>query len=94
MIHWEARTKPSRAIASAGGFTEGLRYASTEWLKASMPVAAVNCAGRESVNSGSAITVLATILRFTATHLRPESNVITQARPISAPVPAAVGIAI
>ena len=59
-----------------------------------MPVAAVNFFGSERVNSGSAITVFATMLRFTATHFLPEFNVITHARPISAPVPAAVGIAI
>ena len=59
-----------------------------------MPVAAVSRGGRLRVNPGSAMIVSATIFRLTATHLRPSCSDITDARPISAPVPAAVGMAI
>ena len=78
----------------AGGFTLGLIVVSTPWLSASIPVAAVRCGGSDRVSSGSQITTSATMLRLTATHFDPSSSDMTQARPTSAPVPAAVGIAI
>ena len=64
-------------------------------MKASMPVPAVSLAGRPTVSSGSAITIDGIILGWKITFLVCVSwLVITEARPVSEPVPAVVGTAI
>ena len=60
-----------------------------------MPVPAVSLAGRPTVSSGSAITIAGIIFGWKITFLVcVSSSVITEARPVSEPVPAVVGTAI
>ena len=60
-----------------------------------MPVAAVSFGGRPTVSSGSAITIAGIILGWKITFLVCVfSSVMTDARPVSEPVPAVVGTAI
>ena len=64
-------------------------------MKASMPVPAVSLGGRPTVSSGSAMTIDGIILGWKITFLVCVSwLVITEARPVSEPVPAVVGTAI
>jgi hypothetical protein len=54
----QARDAPSSAMASAGGLINGQRYVSMQWVRASMPVAAVNNGSNFSVSSGSHIALV------------------------------------
>ena len=61
-------------------------------VSASMPVAAVTCGGRPSVNSGSANTTLARIFALKTTRFKCVSfSLTTDERPTSEPVPEVVG---
>ena len=92
---WPAqRTRPSCAIASAGGLTAGARNVSMQWAMASMPVPAVRAGGRPRVSSGSHRAHLGIRCGLRRASLRPSSSTITVPRPTSLPVPAVVGMAI
>ena len=64
------------------------------WERASIPTAAVTCAGSPTVSSGSAITTTGSIFGWKMIFLvRSRTSVITDARPTSEPVPEVVGTA-
>ena len=88
-----ARATPSRAMASAGGFTRGARKVSMQCVRASIPVAAVRPRGRPSVRSGSQMATRGIMWGARNASFRPSRSVSRAARPTSLPVPAVVGMA-
>ena len=90
----QARSRPSRAMPSAGGLTAGAMNVSMQCAIASMPVAAVRNGGRPSVSSGSQMAALGTRCQLWKPSLRPSSTMTIAPRATSLPVPAVVGIAI
>ena len=85
---------PSSAIPCAIGWNTGEHQASRLWERASIPTAAVTCAGSPTVSSGSAITATGIIFGWKMIFLVwSRTSVITDARPTSEPVPDVVGTA-
>ena len=86
---------PSNEIPSAIGWKPGAQYASKLWANASIPVAAVILAGSPTVKTGSKITIEGKNLGWKIIFLTFVSSFnITDALPVSEPVPAVVGTAI
>ena len=86
---------PSKAIPSAIGWKFGEQNASRLCANASIPVVAVNLGGSSMVSIGSKITIEGKIFGWNIIFLIPLSLLmIAEARPVSEPVPAVVGIAI
>ena len=90
----QARSRPSRAMPSAGGLTAGAMNVSMQWAIASIPVAAVSSGGRPSVSSGSHSAPLGTRCQLWKPSFLPSSTMTIAPRATSLPVPAVVGIAI
>ena len=65
-----------------------------QWVRASIPVAAVSRGGRPSVSAGSQTARLGIRWGEMKPSLRPSESVTRAARPTSLPVPAVVGTAI
>ena len=86
---------PSKAIPSAIGWKFGAHNASRLCANASIPVAAVSLGESSIVKDGSRITIEGKILGWNIIFLTPVFLfIIAEARPVSDPVPAVVGIAI
>ena len=82
-------------MPSAIGWKPGAQNASRLWANASMPVAAVILAGKPTVKTGSKITIEDKNLGWKIIFFTPVFSLrITDALPVSEPVPAVVGIAI
>ena len=92
--HSFTRRIPSSAIPCAIGWKTGEQKASRLWESASIPTAAVMCAGSPRVSSGSASTATGSIFGWKMIFLVWSlTSVITDARPTSEPVPEVVGTA-
>jgi hypothetical protein len=93
-MKFQARSRPSSAMPSAGGLKAGAMKVSMQWATASMPVAAVRWGGRPSVSSGSQIAARGTRCQEWKPSLRWSSRIRIAPRATSLPVPLVVGTAI